>query len=87
MTGDIFTEQELRPDENHEYNVLEPETPSDDVQSDMNETFTNSGSTDEEKDLPIHPSEIKSLENNPVYAFHWKVKNDEPCVRRRTRSM
>ena len=57
MTGDIFTEQELRPGEpvNHEYNVLEPETPSDDVQSDMNETFTNSGSTDEEKDLPIHP--------------------------------
>ena len=57
MTGDIFTEQELRPGEpvNHEYNVLEPETPSDDVQSDMNETFPNSGSTDEEKDLPIHP--------------------------------
>ena len=89
MTGDIFTEQELRPDEpvNHEYNILEPETPSDDVQSDMNETFPNSGSTDEEKDLPIHPSEIKSLENNPVYAFHWKKKNDEPCARRRARSM
>lgn len=83
------SEQELRPDEpvNHEYNILEPETPSDDVQSDMNETFTNSGSTDEEKDLPIHPSEIKSLENNPVYAFHWKMKNDEPCARRRARSM
>ncbi|RMX45450.1 hypothetical protein pdam_00016069 [Pocillopora damicornis] len=83
------SEQELRPDEpvNHEYNILEPETPSDDVQSDMNETFPNSGSTDEEKDLPIHPSEIKSLENNPVYAFHWKMKNDEPCARRRARSM
>ena len=86
------TELDQDPDEpdepvDHDYNVLEPGAPSDDVQENPNDKFPDSDASSEDPDLSIDPSEIPNLENNPAYAFPWKTKNVEPCVRRRANSM
>lgn len=81
------TELDQDPDEpvDHDYNVLEPGAPSDDVQENPNPNDSDASS--EDPDLPTDPSEIPNLENNPAYAFPWKTKNVEPCARRRANSI
>ena len=62
------TELDQDPDEpvDHDYNVLEPEAASVDVQENPNDKVPDSDASSEDPDLPIDPSEIPNLENNPA---------------------
>ncbi|KAL9959603.1 hypothetical protein ACROYT_G032938 [Oculina patagonica] len=81
--------QTLEPDEsvlnedldepvNHDYNVLEgPEETCDEADEHTNDKIQDSDLTSEDLDLPVDPSNILNMEDNPGYAKPWKAKGEQ----------
>lgn len=67
------------PDEpvNHDYNVLEgPEETCDEADENSNDKIHDTDPTSEDLDLPIDPSNLLNIEDNPAYAKPWKAKGE-----------
>ena len=78
LTFSAVSNQEFSEPVNHDYDVLErPEETGNQVDERAKDCISrDSDQTSGDSDLWLEPSKILHMEDNPVYAKPWKVKED-----------